>query len=139
MTTCRVGDLEPPEARVADSDWVDAQFAAIIAANWADRPSLRVQRIRVALAVRVDRADAGGRTRSVECRVDPTQPRPLEERWPRERSPPRTPTGRRLSAGESGNERERMVVLSHSNTGAADTLAACRLASPRARPTRQAG
>lgn len=96
MAIYPAGDLESPQAGHADSDWVDAQFAAIIAANWPGWPSRRTQRVAVALAVRADREVAGGRQRLLDYRVGRARPRPVNRRrWPRERSPPRIPAGQR--------------------------------------------
>lgn len=95
MATWCAGDLESPVARYADSDWVDAQFAAIIAANWPDHPDLRPQRLTVALAVRADHNDADDRQTFLAHRVVRPQPHPVDRRWARERSPPAHPTGQR--------------------------------------------
>ena len=95
MTTYSADDLELEVARYADSDWVDAQFAAIIAANWPGRPGLAPQRLRVALAVRAYRDDGGGEPRSLSDRIGRPRRRPIDPEWPRERSPPRTTTGQR--------------------------------------------
>ena len=93
MTRWCAGDQESPAAQCADSEWVDAEFAAIIAANWpaADDTALILQRLRVALAARADRHDAEDRQRFIEYRVGRPQSHPVDRRWARERSPPAHP------------------------------------------------
>lgn len=111
MTACRAADLgldadlldtdlpfRPSSVawvtRYADSDWVDDQFAAIVAANWADGPGLMPRRVQIALAVRADRHKTGERPR-LPGYLGRSRGQPVDPGWPRERSPP-TPTGQEL-------------------------------------------
>jgi hypothetical protein len=75
----------------ADSDWVAAEFAAIIAVNWPEGPGIEPQRVSIALAVRADRDDAGGGADDCGLRPGRARSRPVRPASARERSPPRPP------------------------------------------------
>jgi hypothetical protein len=93
-------------ACLINSDWVDAQFAEIIAVNWPDWPGGTAQRVQVVLAVQADRDDAGQQRRTSGRRAVRAR-RPGDRGWPRERSPPHAPSRHVLDPSAVAHQQRR--------------------------------